>query len=69
MAIERLPAVGSDGDAHIIIKRTASFPAAGRQQWGGMASYRLLNGDELTPTSTPKTFRTLDGDLEVRLVA
>jgi hypothetical protein len=67
MPTERLPAIGNDGAAYIVVKKTPAF-APMRNPAAVMATYQLSTGEALTPTTKPHTFRLLEGRLEVTLV-
>lgn len=70
MPTERIPAVGTDGQAHVVICKRPRFPAISRNsQQMDMATYHLENGEALSPTGAPHAYRTTDGRLELTLVA
>lgn len=68
MPTERIPAIGEDGNAYIVLRRTPYFPARAGQQQKSMPTYTLIDGRELTPTGRHLTLRTLEGDLVLTLV-
>jgi hypothetical protein len=57
--VERLEAVGSRGEACIIVRTATDVTATG----GGTdeATYRLATGEQLRQTSDPAVFETRDG--------
>ena len=70
MPTERLPAIGQDGNAYIVVRKTPNFAAISRTSSRfDMATYRLDTGEALSPTGEPNTFRTTDGTLVLKLVA
>ena len=68
MPTERLPAIGNDGAAYIVVKKTPAFAPGPRNPAAVMATYQLSTGEALTPTAKPHTFRLMEGVLEVTLV-
>jgi hypothetical protein len=69
MPTERLPALGHDGNAYVVVKKTPSFPAISRRDSQyDMARYQLSTGEELAPTGEPQTFRTADGKIALTLI-
>jgi hypothetical protein len=70
MPMERLPALGHDGQAYTVVRKTPYFPAISRRSTHmDMASFQLDTGDILVPTGEPGTFRTLDSSIVLTLVA
>jgi hypothetical protein len=66
---EHLPAIGQDGNAYIVVRKTPNFAAISRTSSRfDMATYRLSTGEELSPTGEPNTFRTMDAKLVLTLV-
>ena len=69
MPIERLPALGHDGNAYVVVRKTPSFPAISRRDSQyDMARYQLSTGEDLAPTGEPQTFRTADGKIVLTLI-
>ena len=62
MPTERLPALGHNGNAYVVVRKTPGFPAISRRDSQyDMARYQLNTGEELPPTDEPQTLRTADG--------
>jgi hypothetical protein len=68
MPTERLPAIGNDGGAYIVVKKSPAFAPGRRNPAAVMVTYQLSTGEALTPTAKPHTFRLMEGVLEVTLV-
>ena len=70
MPTERLTALGHDGNAYVVVRKTPGFPAISRRDSQyDMASYQLSTGEDLAPTGEPQTFRTVDGRIVLTLIA
>lgn len=69
MPTERLPALGHDGNAYIVVRKTPGFPAISRRDSQyDMARYQLSTGEDLAPTGEPQTFRTANGKIVLTLI-
>ena len=69
MPTERLPALGHDGNAYVVVRKTPSFQAISRRDSQyDMARYRLDSGEALAPTGEPYTFRTDNGKIVLTLI-
>ena len=69
MPTERLPALGHDGNAYVVVRKTPSFQAISRRDSQyDMARYQLSTGEDLAPTGTPRTFRTADSKIVLTLI-
>jgi hypothetical protein len=68
MPTDRIPAIGEDGTAYVVLRRTPNFPERAGQQQESMPTYKLPDGRELTPTGRQNTLRTLEGDLVLTLL-
>ena len=69
MPTERLPALGHDGNAYVVVRKTPGFPAISRRDSQyDMARYQLSTGEGLAPTGEPQTFRTDDGKIVLTLI-
>lgn len=71
MRTEILPAVGNDGLAYRVIRRTPSMTilrSHGKTPRDRPAKFYLGNGDLLERTWDEDTFKTEDGGLQVKLV-
>ena len=69
MPTERLPALGHDGNAYVVVRKTPGFPAISRRDSQyDMARYQLGTGEELAPTGEPQTCRTADGKIVLTLI-
>ena len=60
--VERLEAIGSRGEACIILKQ-----AAADSEGDGQATYTLASGERLAYDQAEKSFKTLDGQRTFRL--
>ena len=57
--VERLEAVGSRGEACIIVRTSADAKAAAGDS--AETTHRLATGEQLRPTDAPNVFETRDG--------